>query len=122
MIPIYDFDKLTPEQMLNRDIRAEENVEAAVKAILAEVRQGGDQALLSCEKRFDGVDLDALEVTEQELEEAANALETLGAGEPEVLSLSLPGGEERKLILCQKLRFTPKGYPRHGGTILKHPL
>lgn len=59
---------------------------------------------------------------EQELEEAANALETLGAGEPEVLSLSLPGGEERKLILCQKLRFTPKGYPRHGGTILKHPL
>ena len=25
-------------------------------------------------------------------------------------------------ILCQKLRFTPKGYPRHGGTILKHPL
>ena len=56
------------------------------------------------------------------LEEAANALETLGAGEPEVLSLSLPGGEERKLILCQKLRFTPKGYPRHGGTILKHPL
>ena len=58
----------------------------------------------------------------QELGEAANALETLGAGEPEVLSLSLPGGEERKLILCQKLRFTPKGYPRHGGTILKHPL
>ncbi len=46
----------------------------------------------------------------------------MGAGEPEVLSLSLPGGEERKLILCQKLRFTPKGYPRHGGTILKHPL
>ena len=70
MIPIYDFDKLTPEQMLNRDIRAEENVEAAVKAILAEVRQSGDQALLSCEKRFDGVELDALEVTEQELEEA----------------------------------------------------
>ena len=59
---------------------------------------------------------------EQELEEAANALETLGAGEPEVLSLSLPGGEERKLILCQKLRSTPKGYPRHGGTFLKHPL
>ena len=44
MIPIYDFDKLTPEQMLNRDIRAEENVEAAEKAILAEVRPSGDQA------------------------------------------------------------------------------
>ena len=59
---------------------------------------------------------------EQELEEAENALEILGSGEPEVLSLSLPGGEERNLVICQKLRYTPKGYPRHGGTILKHPL
>lgn len=59
---------------------------------------------------------------ERELEEAENALETLGSGEPQVLSLSLPGGEERNLVICQKLRYTPKGYPRHGGTILKHPL
>ena len=59
---------------------------------------------------------------EQELEAAGNALDILGAGEPEVLSLTLPGGEERSLVIFQKLRFTPKGYPRHGGTILKHPL
>ena len=59
---------------------------------------------------------------QQELEEAQNALDTLGSGDPEVLSLTLPGGEERNLVICQKLRFTPKGYPRHGGTILKHPL
>ncbi len=58
----------------------------------------------------------------QELEAAGNALDILGSGEPEVLSLTLPGGEERSLVICQKLRFTPKGYPRHGGTILKHPL
>ncbi len=58
----------------------------------------------------------------QELEEAENALDTLGAGEPEVLPVTLPGGEERNLVIVQKLRFTPKGYPRHGGTILKHPL
>lgn len=58
----------------------------------------------------------------QELEEAENALDILGAGEPEVLSLTLPGGEERNLVIAQKLRFTPKSYPRHGGTILKHPL
>lgn len=37
-------------------------------------------------------------------------------------SLDAAGGEERSLVICQKLRFTPKGYPRHGGTILKHPL
>ena len=59
---------------------------------------------------------------EQELEAAGNALDILGSGEPEVLPLTLPGGEERSLVICQKLRFTPKGYPRHGGTILKHPL
>lgn len=58
----------------------------------------------------------------QELEEAENALDLLGAAEPEVVSLTLPGGEERNLVIAQKLRFTPKGYPRHGGTILKHPL
>ena len=58
----------------------------------------------------------------EELKEAANALEILGSGDPQLLSLALPGGEERSLVICQKLRFTPKGYPRHGGTILKHPL
>ena len=58
----------------------------------------------------------------QELEEAENALDILGAGEPEVMALTLPGGEERNLVIAQKLRFAPKGYPRHGGTILKHPL
>ena len=58
----------------------------------------------------------------EELKEAANALEILGSGDPQLLSLTLPGGEERSLVICQKLRFTPKGYPRHGGTILKHPL
>ena len=58
----------------------------------------------------------------QELEEAENALDILGAGEPEVMAFTLPGGEERNLVIAQKLRFTPKGYPRHGGTILKHPL
>ena len=58
----------------------------------------------------------------QELEEAENALDILGAGEPEIMALTLPGGEERNLVIAQKLRFTPKGYPRHGGTILKHPL
>ena len=58
----------------------------------------------------------------EELKEAANALEILGSGDPQLLSLTLPGGEERSLVICHKLRFTPKGYPRHGGTILKHPL
>ena len=39
MMRIYDLDQLTPEQILNRDIQAEEDVSAAVDAILAEVRR-----------------------------------------------------------------------------------
>ena len=59
---------------------------------------------------------------QQELEESQNALDTLGSGEPEVLSLTLPGGEERNLVICQKLRFTPKGYPRRWARMQKTPL
>lgn len=58
----------------------------------------------------------------EELREADHALEVLGSGEPEVLTFTLPQAGKRQLIVCQKLRFTPKGYPRHGGTIGKHPL
>ena len=41
MIPIYEFDKLAPEQILNRDSRAGADVGAAVDAVLAEVRTRG---------------------------------------------------------------------------------
>lgn len=75
MIPIYEFDQLTPEQMLNRDIRAEADVEAAVKAVLADVRRRGDEALREYEARFDGADLKELQVTDGELEAAWAATE-----------------------------------------------
>ena len=35
MIPILQFDRLAPEDILNRDIQAEEDVSAAVDAVLA---------------------------------------------------------------------------------------
>ena len=66
MIPIYEFDKLKPEEFLNRDIRAEEDVSRAVDEILARVRAEGDAALRDYTKRFDGVELESLEVDRQE--------------------------------------------------------
>ena len=66
MIPIYEFDKLKPEEFLNRDIRAEEDVSRAVDEILARVRAEGDAALRDYTKRFDGVELESLEVDWQE--------------------------------------------------------
>ena len=58
---------------------------------------------------------------QEELNGSSYAIELLG-GEETVLPFLLPDGEERTLIKIQKKRFTPKGYPRHGGTIAKHPL
>ena len=38
MIKLYNFDELKPEEILNRDIRAEKNVEDVVDAIIADVK------------------------------------------------------------------------------------
>ena len=38
MIRLYDFDEVRPEEILNRDIRAEADVEATVDAIIRPCR------------------------------------------------------------------------------------
>ena len=58
----------------------------------------------------------------EELAEAENAMSILGGDKVEVKQIMLPSAGERNLIVVRKLSFTPKGYPRHGGTIAKHPL
>ena len=45
MMKILEFDSLAPEEFLNRDIRAEEDVSDAVDAVIREVRERGDAAL-----------------------------------------------------------------------------
>ena len=59
---------------------------------------------------------------QEELSAAQNALELLGGTDVDLINLSLPTAGERTIISVQKKAFTPKGYPRHGGTITKHPL
>ena len=75
MIRIYEFDKLSPEEILNRDIQAEEDVSAAVDAVLAEVRTKGDAALFAYTEKFDGVTLTDLQVSEAEIEAAWASLD-----------------------------------------------
>ena len=82
MIRIYDFDALSPEQILNRDLRAEKNVEDVVDAIIADVRARGDAALKEYARKFDGAEIDTLQVTQEEIDAAFAAtdpdfLETL---------------------------------------------
>ncbi len=50
--------------------QAEEDVDAAVAAILADVRTWGDEALREYTRRFDGADLERFEVTAEELRAA----------------------------------------------------
>ena len=70
MIKLYDFDALKPEEILNRDIRAEKNVEDVVDGIIADVRARGDEALKEYALKFDGAKLESLQVTQEEIEEA----------------------------------------------------
>ena len=59
---------------------------------------------------------------QEELEQAEHALDVLGGTDRKIFSLSLPTAGERNIIAVQKKAFTPREYPRHGGTITKHPL
>ena len=68
MIKLYNFDELKPEEILNRDIRAEKNVEDVVDAIIADVRARGDDALKDYALKFDGATIENLQVP-QGLEE-----------------------------------------------------
>ena len=67
MIKLYHFDELKPEEILNRDIRAEKNVEDVVDGIIADVRARGDDALKDYALKFDGAKIDALQVTQEEI-------------------------------------------------------
>lgn len=73
---ILDFDGLSPEAFLNRDIRAEEDVSAAVDAVIKEVRERGDTALRDYTRRFDRAELTDLWVSAEEFDAARKAVDS----------------------------------------------
>lgn len=75
MMRILDFDSLPPEAFLNRDIRAEEDVSAAVDEVIREVRERGDAALRDYTRRFDGAELEDLWVSAAEFDAAREAVD-----------------------------------------------
>ena len=70
MMKLYRLEDLTPDQILNRDLRAEQDVEEVVDAIITDVRARGDAALRDYALRFDGARLEELEVSAQEMDQA----------------------------------------------------
>ena len=59
---------------------------------------------------------------QEELDAAAGAIRKLGGRTVELRRLRLPAGDERALVICEKISQTPSPYPRNGGKIAKSPL
>ena len=60
---------------------------------------------------------------DDELKDSQKAITTLGGKVSEVEELQLPySDEERTLILVQKVKMTPKKYPRQAGTPHRKPI
>jgi len=93
-----------------------ESPEDIVKGILAEVRAEGDKALLSYTKKLDGVELDSLEVTRDEISEAYNSVDKALI---EALKLAASRIEQFH-FLCKK-RLEP-GFLTHDLGRLIRPL
>lgn len=59
----------------------------------------------------------------QEVNDAAAAIAELGGKLRDVLTIELPGLEqEHTLIVVEKIKRTPKTYPRRAGTPTKYPI
>jgi histidinol dehydrogenase len=58
------------DELVRRREDQREDVEKAVRKILERVREGGDEELLACVRKYDGARVDALEVTPAEWDEA----------------------------------------------------
>ncbi|MCS1352692.1 16S rRNA (guanine(527)-N(7))-methyltransferase RsmG [Mechercharimyces sp. CAU 1602] len=60
---------------------------------------------------------------EEELQSSTEAVEKLGGGKPELVSLSLPQDQGlRYFVIVDKKRTTPRKYPRRPGIPAKQPL
>jgi histidinol dehydrogenase len=63
------------QKLLRRRDSDVQDVEKTVRRIMERVREGGDEELLACVRKFDGARLDALEVTREEWEEAGETID-----------------------------------------------
>lgn len=86
-------------RLMQRGIADTSAVRETVAAVLADVRQRGDQALKEYEERFDGVTLPSLRVSEAEIEEAANLV-----GEPLKQALAIAAANIRRFHEAQRMK------------------
>lgn len=74
MIKIYNYGEVPNSEIFARE-NISQNVEGVVADIIANVIRNGDSALYGYALKFDGAELDSLEVTPAEIDEAISAVE-----------------------------------------------
>ncbi len=74
MIKIYKYGEVSNSEIFARN-NPTGDVSSIVKDIIENVKTNGDKALKEYSLRFDGAELDSLEVTNEEIEEAFNSVE-----------------------------------------------
>lgn len=75
MVKVIKYTGQTPTELFGKRDEMSNNVEEAVKAIIADVRENGDSALRKYSAKFDGYTGDGLEVTQAEIEEALASID-----------------------------------------------
>lgn len=74
MIRIYKYGEVSNDEVFARAVPSV-NVESVVSEIIENVKKNGDKALFEYCEKFDGAKLSALQVTDQEIEEAAASVD-----------------------------------------------
>ena len=74
MIKIYDTNEISIADVLKREV-SKSGVEDIVSDIIKNVRENGDDALKEYSRKFDKAELDSLEVSDEEIEEAFTAVD-----------------------------------------------
>lgn len=64
----------------------------------------------------------ALKSVNEDMNDARNAIRLLGGAPERTVLYKLPNGDERKLIVAEKISQTPTKYPRSYANIAKKPL
>lgn len=107
---IYRYGQVSLEELLIRTVETS-GVSETVRTVLSEVAERGDEALFDCERRFDGVQLQELEVTAREIEEAC------ARTDPALIRVMEQAAENIRTFHRQEV---PKGFEitREDGTVL----
>ena len=110
MIRIMKMGEVAPEEIFARSV-VERDVSGVVREVIADVRARGDRALLDYTERFDGVRLDNLAVTPEEISEA------LDRAAPEFLRVLRRAAENIRLFHEAQKRQSFVLTPRPGVTM-----